>query len=75
MYGPLDQYSRITWVVFQWKQPDLEALKQVFADAWQKNLEKFVTAYRDTQRKSKPAIRIKHLTSQSLPSCTNVLSA
>jgi hypothetical protein len=48
MHGPLLQHSRITWVVFQWKKPDLEALKEVFAQAWQKNLEKFVTTYRDT---------------------------
>ncbi len=47
-YGNLTEYSRITWVIFEWVKPDMVAMQQLYNEAWQKTIEKFITAYRDT---------------------------
>jgi hypothetical protein len=48
MYGPLQDYSLISWVVFEWKHPNLNKWSNLYLDAWHKNVERFATSYRDT---------------------------
>ena len=48
MHGNVDPWRMVSWVVFQWLKPDLNAWANVYQDAWHSNVEKFVTAYRDT---------------------------
>lgn len=42
MYGKLNAYDNLTWVVYEWLKPDRHAFENMWQNAWEKSVEKFM---------------------------------
>lgn len=49
MHGKLNDYDKISWVIYEWQKVDLSAIENLWQQAWEKTVEKVLPAYRDTQ--------------------------
>jgi hypothetical protein len=49
MYGNPASYRTTQFVVFEWETPNMDFLNNVYQQGWNRMLDRYLTAYRDTE--------------------------